>query len=193
MDKVLWWGKRLVFGVFMFFLLVYLLLQIPFFQTWAAQRVTNFLSKEMHTTVQIERLSIAFFDELVRSEQVDIMVEQDAGSRANSLRQSRFIPAVEYLQANRHRRVLIEQMHELMQDVDVLISPTFGNRQLLITNLTGHPVVAVSTGLDEENHPTSMTLVGNLYDEGKIITLARAFQERTTFDELHPPDFVAKP
>lgn len=135
----------------------------------------------------------AFFDELVRSEQVDIMVEQDAGSRANSLRQSRFIPAVEYLQANRHRRVLIEQMHELMQDVDVLISPTFGNRQLLITNLTGHPVVAVPTGLDEENHPTSMTLVGNLYDEGKIITLARAFQERTTFDELHPPDFVAKP
>lgn len=135
----------------------------------------------------------AFFDELVRSEQVDVMVEQAAGSRANSLRQSRFIPAVEYLQANRHRRVLIEQMHELMQNVDVLISPTFGNRQLLITNLTGHPVVAVPTGLDKENHPTSLTLVGNLYDEGKIVALARAFQERTVFDELYPPDFVAKP
>ncbi len=67
-DRVLWWVKRLVFGVLMFFLLVYLLLQIPFFQTWAAQRVTNFLSKEMHTTVQVERLSIAFFDQLVLEE-----------------------------------------------------------------------------------------------------------------------------
>lgn len=135
----------------------------------------------------------AFFDELVRSEQVDLMVEQNAGSRANSLRQSRFIPAVEYLQANRHRRVLIEQMHAIMQDIDVLISPTFGGRQLLITNLTGHPVIAIPTGLDKENHPTSLTLVGNLYDEGTILALAKAFQEKTTFDELHPPNFVAKP
>lgn len=135
----------------------------------------------------------AFFDELVRSEQVDMLVEQHPGSRANSLRQSRFIPAVEYLQANRHRRVLIEQMHEIMRDVDVLISPTFGNRQMLITNLTGHPVITIPTGLDKENHPTSLTLVGNLYDEGKIIALAKAFQERTAFDELHPPNFVMKP
>ncbi len=135
----------------------------------------------------------AFFDPLVLSEQVDLMVEQHPGSRANSLRQSRFIPAIEYLQANRHRRVLIEQMHAIMKDVDVLISPTFGGRQLLITNLTGHPVIAIPTGLDKENHPTSLTLVGNLYDEGKIIALAKALQERTTFDEMHPPNFVVKP
>lgn len=131
----------------------------------------------------------AFFDALVRSGEVDLMVEQDQRSRANSLRQSRFIPAVEYLQANRHRQVLIEKMQNLMEDYDVLISPSFGNDQLLATNLTGHPVIAIPTGLDKKNHPTSMTFVGNLYDEASVLLLAKAFQEKTTFDELHPPGF----
>ena len=131
----------------------------------------------------------AFFDDLVRSGDVDVMVEQHKRSRANSLRQSRFIPAVEYLQANRHRQVLIEKMHQLMKEFDVLISPSFGNRQLVITNLTGHPVIAIPTGLDDENMPTSLTLVGNLYDEGNILLLAEHFQEKTDFDELHPPGY----
>ena len=131
----------------------------------------------------------AFFDELVRSGQVDQMVQQTQPSRANSLRQSRFIPAVEYLQANRHRRLLIEAMHELMQDYDVLVAPTFGGRQLQITNLTGHPALAIPTGLDDEGHPTSITLLGNLYDEGAILELGMAFQKATTFDESHPPNF----
>jgi Asp-tRNA(Asn)/Glu-tRNA(Gln) amidotransferase A subunit family amidase len=131
----------------------------------------------------------AFFDDLVRSGGVDTMVEQDQKSRANSLRQSRFIPAVEYIQANRHRQVLIEEMQALTKDFDVIISPTFGNKQMLITNLTGHPVISVPTGLDDEKHPTSMTLVGNLYDEASILLLAKAFQEETLFDELHPEGF----
>ena len=131
----------------------------------------------------------AFFDELVRSGEVDIMVELHKRSRANSLRQSRFIPAVAYLQANRHRQLLIEKMHQIMKDYDVLISPSFGNKQLLITNLTGHPVIAIPTGLDDEKLPTSLTLVGNLYDEGKILLLAKRFQEMTEYDELHPPGY----
>ncbi|HDZ05142.1 hypothetical protein LCGC14_0082070 [marine sediment metagenome] len=132
----------------------------------------------------------AFFDDLVRSENVDKMVEQDQRSRANSLRQARFIPAVEYLQANRHRQVLIEKMQVIMKDYDVLISPTFGNKQLIITNLTGHPVIAIPTGLDKEKHPTSITLVGNLYDEASILLLAKAFQNQTAFDEMHPKGYT---
>lgn len=131
----------------------------------------------------------AFFDELVRSGGVDTMVEQDRQSRANSLRQSRFIPAVEYIQANRQRQVLIQKMQDLMKNYDVLISPSFGNDQLLATNLTGHPVIAVPTGLDKKNHPTSMTFVGNLYDEESILLLAKAFQDNTSFDEMHPPGY----
>ena len=132
----------------------------------------------------------AFFDDMVRAEEVDKMVEQDQRSRANSLRQARFIPAVEYLQANRHRQVLIEKMQAIMKDYDVLISPTFGNKQLIITNLTGHPVIAIPTGLDKEKHPTSITLVGNLYDEASILLLAKAFQDQTEFDEMHPEGYT---
>ena len=72
------------------------------------------------------------------------------------LRQSRFILAVEYLQANRHRKVLIEKMHKIMKEFDVIISPTFGGRQLLITNLTGHPAVVLPTGFNQKGRPTSI-------------------------------------
>ena len=134
----------------------------------------------------------AFFDELVRSGQVDDMVEQHQGSRANSLRQARFIPAVEYLQANRQRRELIEQVHEIIKEYDVIIAPSFGGRQLLMTNLTGHPVVTVPTGFDPSGHPTSMTFIGNLYQEGTLLKMAKAFQKITEFDEKHPPLFYEK-
>jgi len=132
----------------------------------------------------------AFFDELVRSGEVDLMVEQGPSSRANSLRQSRFIPAVEYLQANRHRKQLIEEIHALFKDYDVIIAPSNRGRQLLITNLTGHPAISVPNGFDNKGRPTSFTLIGNLYDEGSILALARAFQELTDFDEKYPPLFV---
>lgn len=131
----------------------------------------------------------AFFDDLVRSGQVDLMVQQGYRSRANSLRQSRFIPAVEYLNANRHRKVLIEKMNELMSKYDVIVSPTFGGTQLLTTNLTGHPVVTFPAGFDEKGHPVSLTLIGNLFEEAKILKLAKAFQEATKYDNYHPPLF----
>ena len=130
------------------------------------------------------------FDELVRSGKVDVMVQQTKRSRANSLRQARFIPAVEYLQANRYRQLLIEDMHTRFKDFDVIIAPTFGGRQLLITNLTGHPVVTVPTGFDKKGHPTSITFIGNLYQEGLILAFANAFQKATQHHLKTPPLFV---
>jgi Asp-tRNA(Asn)/Glu-tRNA(Gln) amidotransferase A subunit family amidase len=132
----------------------------------------------------------AFFDELVRSGEVDLLTEQGESSRANSLRQSRFIPAVEYLQANRQRTLLIEAMHALFKEYDVIIAPSNRGRQLLITNLTGHPAISVPNGFDKKGRPTSFTLLGNLYDEGSILAFARAYQLATDFEEKHPPLFV---
>lgn len=131
----------------------------------------------------------AFFEELVRSRAVDDMVEQTSGSRANSLRQARFIPAVEYLQANRERRRLIEEIHQLFKNYDVIIAPSARSSQLQITNLTGHPVISIPTGFDEKGRPTSLTLIGNLYEEDKILQLAKYYQSLTEFDEKHPPLF----
>ncbi|MFM8362475.1 MAG: amidase [Haliscomenobacter sp.] len=134
----------------------------------------------------------AFFDELIRSGQVDQLEEQHEGSRANSLRQARFIPAPEYLQANRHRKQLQEAMGRLMQRYDVLIVPPTGSEQNLLSNLTGHPALALPTGLDQRGRPSSITLLGNLYDEAAILELGHAFQQKTAFETLHPPLFLGK-
>lgn len=128
----------------------------------------------------------AFFDQLVLSGVVDVMVEQHKGSRANSLRQSRFIPAVEYLQANRHRSKLIEEFHQMIKDYDVVISPTFAGRQMLITNLTGHPALSLPNGFDEKGRPTSITLLGNYFGEDKMIALAEAYQKQYQYHGLIP-------
>lgn len=132
----------------------------------------------------------AFFDELVRSGEVDMMVEQQKSSRANSLRQSRFIPAVEYLQANRQRRLLIEEINTLFSQYDVIIAPTSNSNQLMGTNLSGHPVVCIPNGFDKKGRPTSFTIIGNLYDEGSILALAKAYQAATDFEEQRPPKFI---
>ncbi|MFD2203100.1 amidase [Shivajiella indica] len=132
----------------------------------------------------------AFFDELVLSGNVDKMVEQHKGSRANSLRQSRFIPAVEYLQANRHRSKLIEEFHNLIKEYDVIISPTFGGRQMLITNLTGHPALSLPNGFDQKGRPTSITLIGNYFGEESLIALAEAYQNKYFYHGLVPKGLV---
>jgi Asp-tRNA(Asn)/Glu-tRNA(Gln) amidotransferase A subunit family amidase len=132
----------------------------------------------------------AFFDELVLSGRVDDMVEQHKGSRANSLRQSRFIPAVEYLQANRHRTKLIEEFHTLIKAYDVIISPTFAGRQMLITNLTGHPALSLPNGFDEKGRPTSVTLLGNYFGEEMLVALAEAYQNKYQYHGLVPKGLV---
>ncbi|MBY0433255.1 MAG: amidase, partial [Cyclobacteriaceae bacterium] len=134
----------------------------------------------------------AFFDELVREHQDRTMSEQNKESRANSLRQSRFISAVEYLQANRHRQVLMEKFHVMIKNYDFIVTPSGGRYQLLTTNLTGHPAISIPNGFDKKNHPTSITLIGNLYDEGPLLEAAYLFQQATDFDEKHPPRFMKK-
>jgi Asp-tRNA(Asn)/Glu-tRNA(Gln) amidotransferase A subunit family amidase len=77
----------------------------------------------------------------------------------------------------------------LFLDYDVIVAPTFGGQQMLMTNLTGHPCLAMPNGYDEEGSPTSISLLGNLFDEGKLIEVARHYQQATSFDNEHPPLF----
>lgn len=131
----------------------------------------------------------AAFDELVRSNREDLLTNQGRVSRVNSLRMSRFVPAVEYIQANRHRKLLIEKMQELFEKYDLLILPTSGSDGSAIGNMTGHPVVSLPNGYDEEGHPTSIILMGRLYDEATILALAARFQEATEHEDKHPAGF----
>ena len=131
----------------------------------------------------------AFFDDFLLNNLDSSMVEQGERSRANSLRQSRLIPAVEYIQANRHRTVLVNEINSLFKDFDIILSPSFGKNQLLITNLTGHPVVSLPNGLDKKGRPTSISIIGNYGAEDKILYFAEVLQKQIKFNKKRPPLF----
>jgi Asp-tRNA(Asn)/Glu-tRNA(Gln) amidotransferase A subunit family amidase len=128
----------------------------------------------------------AAFDELTRSNRDDLLVRQIKQAWPNSFRQARLIPAVEYIQANRIRTLLMEEMARKMKGIDVYIAPSFGGNNLLLTNLTGHPAVVVPNGFDEKGSPTSISFIGNLFEEAKTLRVAKAYQDVTDFHRKHP-------
>ena len=130
--------------------------------------------------------SAAAFDELTRSNRDDLLVQQRRGAWPSSFRQARFIPAVEYINANRVRFKLIQDMYEVTKDFDVIICPSFGGNQMLITNLTGNPCISVPNGFNNNGLPTSISLIGNLFDEANILRLANAYQDITPFVKKYP-------
>ncbi|MCH8838517.1 MAG: amidase [Candidatus Marinimicrobia bacterium] len=131
----------------------------------------------------------AAFDELTLTGRDDLLVRQIKNAWPNSFRSARLIPAVEYIQANRARYQLIQQMAVLFEQVDLYVAPAFIGDNLLLTNLTGHPCVVLPAGFDEQGSPTSITFMGQLYDEGTILAVARAYQEATDWHLRRPPGF----
>ncbi|MGE5429496.1 MAG: amidase [Syntrophomonadaceae bacterium] len=128
----------------------------------------------------------AAFDDLTRSNRDDLMVRQIKNAWPNVFRQSRFIPAVEYINANRVRYELIQQMDKMLKGVDLYMAPSDEGDNSLVTNLTGHPLVVVPNGFTKDGHPTSITFVGKLFDEGRIVAAAKAYQDATGFQLKHP-------
>jgi len=127
----------------------------------------------------------AAFDQLTRTNQDELMVRQRAGDWPDIFRQSRFVPAVEYLQANRLRTLLIEQLALKLKDIDVYLDTPSGP-SLLLTNLTGQPTVVVPCGFDDQGHPVGITFIANLFREGQALRLAKAYQQATGFQLKHP-------
>jgi len=130
----------------------------------------------------------AAFDELTRSDRDKLLVQQGKGDWPNSFRTSRFIPAVDYVNANRVRSIAIQKWDDLMRTVDVIVTPTGAANlsQLVATNLTGHPAVIVPNGFRDDGTPVSLTFLGGLFEEAKVLAVARAYQEATGFHLKHP-------
>ncbi|MFA7229160.1 MAG: amidase [Melioribacteraceae bacterium] len=128
----------------------------------------------------------AAFDQLTRSDRDDLLARQFKGAWPNIFRASRFIPAVEYINANRIRYMLIQEMQKLMEKIDLYIAPSWQGNNLLLTNLTGNPCVVVPTGFTKRGSLTSITFIGGLFEEGKIIATAKAFQDATEHHKKHP-------
>jgi Asp-tRNA(Asn)/Glu-tRNA(Gln) amidotransferase A subunit family amidase len=99
------------------------------------------------------------------------------------------IPAVEYIQANRARTLVMQKLDEVLTAVDVLLTPTGGGNQLLVTNLTGHPALILPHGFTAEGAPVSFTILGRLYGEADVLTVAEAYQAATDFHRRRPQRF----
>ncbi|GAB3800099.1 amidase [Spirosoma humi] len=130
----------------------------------------------------------ASFDELTRSGRDDLLVRQGKGAWPNAFRSARFVPAVEYIQANRARTKLINEMAAQLKsaNVDVYVSPAYAGGNLTLTNLTGHPCVVLPNGFTKQNLPTSITFMGQLFEEGKVLAVAKAYQDATEWHKKHP-------
>jgi Asp-tRNA(Asn)/Glu-tRNA(Gln) amidotransferase A subunit family amidase len=127
----------------------------------------------------------AAFDDLTRSKGVDLLTEQGPGAWPNTFRTSRFIPAVEYIRAQRARTLLNRQMAALMSQYDVFLSPT-GSASLGITNLTGHPAACLKAGF-VDGSPLALMITGRLYDEATVLRVALAYERATKWQGMNPP------
>ena len=133
--------------------------------------------------------SAAAFDGFTRTGLDDEMNRQGKGEWPNYFRAGRFIPAAEYINANRHRYLLMQKVNEVIEKYDAFICPTWAGHQASITNLTGNPAISIPTGFNKENTPTSITIVGKLYDEATILAIAKKYQDATKWNKMHPEFF----
>jgi Asp-tRNA(Asn)/Glu-tRNA(Gln) amidotransferase A subunit family amidase len=111
------------------------------------------------------------------------------------LRACQLVTAVDYLQANRRRAVIMQDVARVMSGVDALFFTllTLDSRTSLnpVMSLTGHPSVAVPNGLSERGTPVGVMFSGQLYRDGELLALARAFEQATSAPRI-PPRFASR-
>jgi Asp-tRNA(Asn)/Glu-tRNA(Gln) amidotransferase A subunit family amidase len=155
--------------------------------------------------------SAAAFEELTLSRQVDQLKVQVADAWPNNFRQSRFVSAVDYVQADRFRRLVAQEMQRVLTQVDLLIVPSLSDDMLTIGNFVGVPSLTLRAGFIEvgearsdwapdPNHPApkfdpprrvphSVTLVGRLFDEGTLARVGLALERSLNVVDERPPGF----
>ncbi|MBW8861894.1 MAG: hypothetical protein JF601_05920, partial [Acidobacteria bacterium] len=153
----------------------------------------------------------ASFDEFVRTGRDKDLTNK---ARSNGMRQSRVVPAVEYLQAQRVRAMIMRQFADVISKFDVYVAPYIDMRagagrsvgsgsggserpvapppsairdHFQVANLCGYPAVSVPNGFTADGRPTSITFLGRLYNEAEILAVARVYQERAGWLARRPP------
>ena len=146
----------------------------------------------------------AAFDDLTLSGRDKLLTAQGPEDWPNVFRVARFYPAVEYIQANRARTLAVQQVSALFDQVDIIVTPTTG-KQLVATNLTGHPALIVPNGFREEDAPkppsiddgenddiggpgtpVSLTFLAGHYRDAQLASFGHAYQQATDFHKQHP-------
>jgi Asp-tRNA(Asn)/Glu-tRNA(Gln) amidotransferase A subunit family amidase len=123
----------------------------------------------------------AAFDDLTRSKDI---ADPSLGAWPNAFRTHRFVPAVEYIRAQRARTLLMREMEAFMSKYDVFLSPTQSS-SLGLTNLTGHPAVALKAGFIDRR-PVELMVTGRLYDEATLLRVALAYERGSDWHLKNP-------
>lgn len=126
----------------------------------------------------------AVFDEFLRSGEVRRLDGVGPNERAAQLRLSRFIPAVEYIQAQRARSLLLLDMERVFHDFDAILSPV-DSRLLRISSMTGHPSVVLKSGF-VAGMPVGLMITGRLNDEAGVLRAALYYEQATSWRSMHP-------
>jgi Asp-tRNA(Asn)/Glu-tRNA(Gln) amidotransferase A subunit family amidase len=153
----------------------------------------------------------AAFEGLTLSHKVDELKAQVPDAWPNCFRQSRFLSAVDLVQADRFRRKVAEEMARVFSEVDLLLVPSLRDEMLVISNCTGHPSLTLRAGFVEVSEarsdwapdpahplpkfspprrvPHGVTLIGRLFDEGTLAEAGLALEKEFGVAGEHPPGF----
>jgi Asp-tRNA(Asn)/Glu-tRNA(Gln) amidotransferase A subunit family amidase len=133
----------------------------------------------------------AAFDDMIRAGKVNDLAGKGPNDRANQLRISRLIPAVEYIRAQRARTLLGRRLEEVMAGCDVFLAPST-SPSVTTTNLTGHPAISVNAGF-ADGLPVGLMVTGRLYDEATVLAAALAYERvRGAIPDRPPFDSMAR-
>lgn len=140
------------------------------------------------TSLLLIRIEAAVaLDEIAKNGGLELLAVKDGTGWPSFIQSSRFVPAVDYIQANRIRTLLQQRLDEVFQSVDVFLAPSFA--VMPGTNLTGHPCVVLPNGFTPDGLPTSISFIGRLYGESALCTVARAWQEAGRYHRQRPGSF----
>ncbi|QGZ41909.1 Asp-tRNA(Asn)/Glu-tRNA(Gln) amidotransferase A subunit family amidase [Pseudoduganella flava] len=153
----------------------------------------------------------AAFEDWTRDGRMDLLSEQTPDAWPNLLREARFLSAVDFVQADRMRRLVAERMAAIFRQVDVLLVPSLRDEMIVISNNTGHPSLTLRTGFvhvsearsDWAPHPSrpvpkfaqprrvphGVTLIGRLFDEGTLARAGMALERLAGVAQERPPGF----
>ncbi|MEJ0035977.1 MAG: amidase [Gammaproteobacteria bacterium] len=158
-------------------------------------------------TLQLSVEAAVFFDDLLRSGRYKQMTNT---SRADRFRVSRLIPAVDYLQSQRMRSMMMRELAAATAGVDVYLAPSTNGgprppegapatsqppagasqRHSQMGNLACYPGLALPNGFAASGAPTSVLFMAQPYGEAKLLALAKAYQDATDFHLAQPPEFA---
>ena len=131
----------------------------------------------------------ASFESLTGSGADDRMRRQAVEAWPNVFRSVRFLSAIEYIEAQRLRRVIALEIDAVCEQVDAVLAPGGAEEMLLATNGSGHPSLTIRTGFDAAGMPVGATLYGRWWEESTIVAIGERIEAAMGAARRRPPDY----